>query len=325
MPILQQRPHAGERGVVDGMKNERIIPVTPILLRYQELRRSSQKERLEAAQRLLDRPEEFAAEFGASVSRFASYSNVDDAFYPPNRPNRVPGPTVARTIDLVLRLQCQALLTPSDAANRSTRHNAGPGVIAVPAERLACRYVDREILVQRTTSPATWDDGSRNVGGLRLDLLLVDAEDGTPIVGELKLPGDMDPFFALMQALACAVHLATPHQYERMRRHLPHGHFPDLLQVPRLDVWILSVEAKGVGEGDRPNGRYMGALYDAVESIAPRLLALPEIRRSIRRIAWMRMKAGPTDEQVAEVRWAWEGSPDSAEKRRRKMSSGALL
>ena len=49
------------------------------------------------------------------------------------------------------------------------------------AERLGFRYVDREIASARTTK-----DGS---GGrpLSMDLLLANAEDRTPIVGEVKL------------------------------------------------------------------------------------------------------------------------------------------
>jgi hypothetical protein len=289
--------------MVDGMREERIIPITPIWRRYQRLRRSSQRERLEEAHQLLERPELLAVEFGESVSHFASYSNIGDAFYPPGRPEREPGPVIARTNDLVLRLQRGGLITPQDAGTRRIRHDLGSEVIAVRPEQLACRYVDRELLVQRTTSPAKWDDGSRNVGGLRLDVLLADALDNTPIIGELKLPGDMDPFFALIQALACAAHLATPNQYERMRRHLPDAGFPDPVTLPRLDVWILSVDAV-----ERPRGRYMADLQAAAEAIAPPLLAQPEISRSIRRLAWLAMREDSLHGMTADVLWAWESA-----------------
>ena len=95
----------------------------------------------------------------------------------------------------------------------------------MPAPDLAFEYVDRELLLQRTESPAKWENGAINRGGIRPDILLADLETRTPIVAELKLRGDMDPFYALVQALAGAAHLATSAQYERMRNHLKRGKF----------------------------------------------------------------------------------------------------
>jgi hypothetical protein len=95
---------------------------------------------------------------------------------------------------VVLRLEEQGAVVPTDAPGRLTEAGGAPGVLAVDADLLACDYVDRELLVQRTTSPAEWEDGRLNRGGVRLDVVLADAADRTPVVGELKLPGDMDPF-----------------------------------------------------------------------------------------------------------------------------------
>jgi hypothetical protein len=172
---------------------------------------------------------------------------------------------------------------------------------------LACDYVDRELLVQRTSSPAKWADGSSNVGGLRLDLLMADTADRTPIVGEIKLPRDMDPFFALVQGLACAAHLATSNQYRRMQQHLPSGRFPDLDDAPRLDVWVLIVEPRIGRAGHGSTGRYVADLRHTAEALAPRLLAQPGLR-AIRRIAELEMKPHGPDAVVSEVHWAWERS-----------------
>ncbi len=220
---------------------KRIIPITPIMRRYQALRKMSQQQRLVQAKRLVDHPAELADEFAASVARFRHYNNVDEPFYPPERAARDFAEDVKRTNDVVLRLADQRHLIPMDALGRHNGHDAGPSVSAVPAAQLAMDYIDRELLVQRTTSPAEWEDGTPNRGGVRLDVLFADATDRTPIVGELKLPGDMDPFFALVQALACTAHLATPNQYERMRRHLHDANLPELSGPPRLDVCVLLV------------------------------------------------------------------------------------
>jgi hypothetical protein len=155
--------------------------------------------------------------------------------------------------------------------------------------------------VQRTTSPAEWEDGTRNLGGIRLDVLLADAADRTPVVGELKLPGDMDPFFALIQALACAAHLATPHQYERMRRHLHRGKTA-LTEPPRLDVDVLFVDPAGHQPGQRPKGRYLPALRLAAEALAPKLLAHDALSQSVRRIAGLDLALDDT----GTVHWPWE-------------------
>jgi hypothetical protein len=308
------------------MSVERIIPVTPIWRRYQDLRTSAQRDRLKEAQWLLQYPEVLANEFAESVMHFASYANSEEAFYPPERAKRrYDEGGINRTNDLVLRLEHQQRLAPTDAPNRMNKHDAGTTVTDVPARLLACDYVDRELLVQRTTSPARWEDGSSNGGGLRLDVLLADSADRTPIVGELKLPGDMDPFFALVQALACAAHLATRPQYERMRRHLTRGKFPDLTAAPRLDVWVLFLEAPAHRPGQSPKGRYMANLQSAAEALAPLLLAQDAIQHSVRRIAGLGMKPDVSGLVVPEVYWAWGPSGDerTAERGAERSSTGS--
>jgi hypothetical protein len=286
----------------------RIIPVTPIWRRYQELRKLSQQDRLVEARRLVEHPEELATEFAESVAHFASYANLDDPFYPPARAQREFAEGIERTNDLVLRLEKQKRLVPTDAPGRRTEHDAGATVTAVPSSQLACDYVDRELLVQRTTSPAHWADGRRNIGGLRLDVLLADSTDRTPIVGELKLPGDMDPFFALVQGLACAAHVATSQQYERMRRHLARGNFPERTAAPRFDVWVLFLDEPGYHPRQPPKGKFMPGLQTAAETLAPRLLAQDATNTSLRRIAGVGVTLECSGTVTSEVRWAWSRS-----------------
>jgi hypothetical protein len=169
-------------------------------------------------------------------------------------------------------------------------------------------YVDRELLIQRTTSPAEWEDGTHNRGGVRLDVLLAYAANRTPIVGELKLPGDMDPFFALIQALACAAHLATPNQYERMRCHLHRGRLPELSAAPRLDVCVLFVDPPDYDPAQPPKGRYMPDLKTAAETLAPKLVAEDALAETVRRVAGLAMAVDDAGTVSAEVRWAWERS-----------------
>lgn len=305
------------------MNSSRIIPITPIWDRYLRLRNRSQQARLAEARRLIEYPEELATEFAVSVAHFDSYVNIQDGFYPSKRPNHAFAKELKSTKDLILRLKEQNRIVHTDAPNRLTKHDVGTAVTAVPASSLACDYVDRELLVQRTTSPAQWEDGSRNVGGLRLDLLLADSADRTPVVGELKLPGDMDPFFALIQALACAAHLSTRPQYERMRQHLKHGDFPQLTAAPRLDVWVLFVDPPGYQPGQPQKGRYMADLSRAAETLAPRFLAQDAIGGSVRRIAGVRMKLDRSGTVASEVHWAWGRSGESTNSGARGLDLGA--
>jgi hypothetical protein len=283
------------------------IPTTPLVRRYRDLGPMSQAQRLAQAREVLEQPELLAAEFAASVERFLAYDNVREHFYPPTRPVWQAGAIVERTNDVVLALRDRGGLDPIDAPDRVTDHDAGPGVTAVQAGDLACDYVDRELVVQRTTSPAAWDDGASNRGGgTRLDVLLADRADRTPIVGELKLPGDRDPYYALVQALTCASNLATPNQYARLRAHLRAGRFPARESPPRLDVFVLVVEEPG-REGLPPKGRYANDLKLAAEALAPRLLVQPAITRYVRRIATVRLV--PVDRvTAAHVRLAWEAA-----------------
>jgi hypothetical protein len=290
------------------MSAKRIIPITPVMRRYKALRKMSQQERLDEASRLVAHPAELADEVAASVAHFTPYCNLNEHFYPPDRAEREFGDDVKRTNDLVLRLAEQQRVVPVDAPERLTTHDAGQSVAAVPSAQLAMDYVDRELLVQRTTSPAEWEDGTHNRGGVRLDVLLADAADRTPVVGELKLPGDMDPFFALVQALACAAHLATPNQNERMRRHLPRASFPEQSGAPRLDVCVLFVDPPDYDSAQPPRGRYMAGLKAAAETLAPTLLAQDALATTVRRIAGLAMNLDDAGRVTAEVRWAWQRS-----------------
>src|SRR3954466_3345447 len=72
------RPSTNRRRVMDCRGVRRVIPVTPIMRRYQRLRKCPQEERLAEAHLLLRDPTELAQEFASSVTHFLSYWNVED-------------------------------------------------------------------------------------------------------------------------------------------------------------------------------------------------------------------------------------------------------
>lgn len=290
-----------------------LIPVTPIMTCYRALRASNQEERLAMATRFRTDPSELAELFAESVRQFWDYDQSDHPFYPHRKKSHIASQKVKATKDIVLPLQGARRITPTDAKGRLRTHEADARITPVPAEALAFQYVDRELLLQRTRSPAKWSDGHKNGGGLRLDILLADAKTKTPVAAELKLPGDMDPFFALVQALACAAHLATRNQQRRMCDTLPDGNLLTNSDPPATDVFVLYV--KPPGHKDKPpRGKFMPQLHAAVENLAPRLLALDELASSVRRIAGIEIKRRGKSIS-AEVGWAWERPP-------RRRSSG---
>jgi hypothetical protein len=269
-----------------------------LLKRYRCLREKGQAARLKEAASILSDPRLFVDEFARSVQRFAVYDNAAEHFYK-KRPEHQAGPGLVRTPDVSLRLEQQRSLEPLDAADRL--RGAGGPVVDVPARALAVEYVDRELLIHRTTSPSHWDDKARNVGGLRLDLLLASVHGRWPVVAELKTPDDMDPFFALIQVLACAAHLATPNQYERLRRHLPSGRFPPADGWPQLDVYVLTVKPELEGRH-----RYQSKLREAAEKLAARLLAFDDVARSVRRIVELRLRLDEDAQLEGAVRFGYE-------------------
>jgi hypothetical protein len=170
-----------------------VIPITPLYLRYRALRSADQAERLRYARDVLANPAWLAEEFVTTVLRFGEYDNADQHFYS-KRDAHTFGASLEATKDLVLRLEALPSVTAVDAGDRQIGGTGHPDVTDVPAPDLAFEYVDRELLLQRTESPAKWENGAVNRGGIRPDILLADLQTRTPIVAELKLPGDMDPF-----------------------------------------------------------------------------------------------------------------------------------
>jgi len=174
------------------------IPLTEMVDLYRELKGFSQKERLAWGRSTLKKPAPLAARFARSVEQFESFDNRDERFH---ESKRKPLPKRPRTISG----------TPSLAALLPKR-----GPIEVPGNpALSCDYVDRELVVARTTGGAKFTDGGSASTALRLDLLLK-STDGVPVIGEVKIAMDKDPVFALVQLLTLAAHLATPNQRQRL-------------------------------------------------------------------------------------------------------------
>ena len=100
-------------------------------------------------------------------------------------------------------------------------------------------YVVRE-LDPRNTRQGVFENGgsAKGTGAGGIDLLLAHATDGIPIVGEVKIGRDTNPFYGLVQALMYAVELCTPEQQKRLAGSF-RERFADLTGTPRADVYLL--------------------------------------------------------------------------------------
>ena len=193
------------------------IPYPALTRRFVELDRKSSAQRLAAAR--ATPADELAAEFDASVHAFETFDN-EEPFFPANE-NRdgVKNPkSDTRTYGWAMAMK----RTPT---------------IEVEGDRtLDFRYVEREVIPTRTEHRRPFevpDDGHH----VRIDLLLANAHTGRPILAELKIAADKDPFTALIQALAAAAQCVSPAQRRRLARleRAPPGFDVDAL----IDVYVL--------------------------------------------------------------------------------------
>lgn len=85
------------------------------------------------------------------------------------------------------------------------------------------KYVTYELNPRRTSGRAIFDNGlpaaSSGLGGI--DVLLRSPE-GAPVIGEIKIKDDADPFYATIQSLTYAIETATLHQLDRIRKYGVH-------------------------------------------------------------------------------------------------------
>jgi hypothetical protein len=138
---------------------------------------------------------------------------------------------------------------------------------------LAFRYVDREISPLRTT-------GTGRSARRSLDLLLVNANDGLPILAELKIAADKPSYSALVQILALAADLVTQPQLQRLRTHYPDGGFTWPDSGPYVDLYVIAHEVPA-------RGKYRATLLDATRAIVAKLNTDPGFTTSVRRIAYL--------------------------------------
>lgn len=248
-----------------------LIPRTDIELLYKDVckRPGGPQTRLDWAARE-DPVERLAAAFARSIEQLQDYEN-DEPFRDPRTKAKTEADVddAGNTISVALRLKKQ-------------------GRLEAPGDDTAVyRYVEREVVAQRTTGGARFDDprqeladGGRASSAMKVDLLL-EAEDGAPAVGEIKIREDKDPICALIQVLAAAALLSTESQRARLDEH--HNLRTDGL----IDAVILLVQF--------PDRAPMQEARDRAGAIAAALLEDPRVNAHVRRIVAFEATADATE------------------------------
>ena len=147
---------------------EIVIPKTPILFRYQRLRKATGGHVTVSTTR---------GTFWSTPSSSLRSSQQASAI---SRHMRMPitTSTTPRTGKAMKRPQGSSVMPSPDGFGtmvptrarrqfrpRTSMEDPGARLIDVDASALGLEYVGSEVLLQQTRSPAHWDDGSRNVGG----------------------------------------------------------------------------------------------------------------------------------------------------------------
>ncbi|MFN2470815.1 MAG: hypothetical protein ABR583_07450 [Gaiellaceae bacterium] len=253
---------------------------TPLARLYDFMRVMSQKERLELARWIAEKPELFNEWSRRSLKFYGDhFSNADEPFHPPRElPPADSVTAISRGYDLAVVLADQP---------------RGRWWEVEDAPELRFRFVDYELPPTRKTAQARLPGEAASGPGMRADLLLV-GEDGVPIVGEVKSATaknyDTDPVLALVQGLTACAQLLSPQQMERLENAYPFAQFRTECV---LDLFIFIVKPEQAARATHQQN-----LYEVAKTLAPVLAA----ERSVpaRRIAFIEARwNGRLDLQLA--------------------------
>ncbi len=248
------------------------IPLTDLRSLYGmfDLFSSMECQRAMAEEALRDNnPGILAEKFQKSVERFSRYSNIEEPFYPGSSARKeLPDPAQIDSIDGGLSLT--AFLKSAASAQ----------VIDNP--NLDFCFVERELVPARTTGNAVFENDEPSIRVRRLDWLLANAQDRLPIITELKVGNDKNPFYALMQVLMYAAELATPNQLTRLQRH-----YPDRFSIPASDGTAHGpvLDAYIVLSNYNSRSGIRQEILETTNQLCQRLVGEKAISKYIRRIA----------------------------------------
>ena len=214
-------------------------------------------------------PGRLAQRFRTSVEQFSVYRNVREPFHHGREPFE------EREVDEV---------SSTEDLTSLLVHRMGKVGSVINDAQLSFSFVDREIVPTRTTGKARFWDGRPANHGKRLDWLLANAQDRQPIIAEVKVNDDMNPFYASVQTLMYAAELATHSQARRLAENyanqfrLPNGEEDNDELEPPVDVYLVLC-------GYNRRSRERREILRLTETLWKYLMEQPAVTAHIRRAA----------------------------------------
>jgi hypothetical protein len=207
------------------------IPTPALTSRYLNLKDLPSAARLRQAEAA--EADDLAAEFKAAVADFQEFSALPTRTFYDQDPD----------------LRDQNKSAKSDTRTYGWGMAMKKGAVSVDGDPdLNFAYLDREIVPTRTKP-------GRKGPKLEVDLVLANVMTGRPIVSELKIASDKDPYTGLVQALAGAAQMISDSQRERLDEHAGRdgvskwfaGPLATKEQEPKIDVYVLLADFPEVG------------------------------------------------------------------------------
>jgi hypothetical protein len=165
-----------------------------------------------------------------SKKHFAEYENVDEPFLPDDLSHRqIPSKNV------------ETILSTPDVISVLQERNPE---IVVDDSDYNFKYIQREVPTYRTTNAKSEVGviGKSGAGGI--DFIGFNCKHHLPILGEIKVKGDQNTFYALIQLLTYLSELSTPKQIERIDKTNPFENISGFSSKRSFYLYILLVFTK---------------------------------------------------------------------------------
>jgi hypothetical protein len=160
-----------------------------------------------------------------SKKHFAEYANIDEPFLPDDLDHRksLPDPD-----------KVDAISTTSDVISVFQERNPE---IDVGDSNYSFKYIQREVPTYRITN--TKSKAGRKSGSGGIDFIGFNCKNHLPILGEIKVEGDQNTFYALIQLLTYLSELSTPKQIERIIKKNPFENISEFQSKKSFYLYIL--------------------------------------------------------------------------------------
>lgn len=167
-----------------------------------------------------------------SKKDFSEYDNIDEPFLPKNLNHRksLPDPdkieTFSSTTDVISVLQ-----------KRNPEIDVGDSGYNF-------KYIQREVPTYRITNTKSKAGRKSGAGGIDFIGLSCNEDNKLPILGEIKVAGDQNAFYALIQLLTYLSELYTPNQIKRIVETRLFGNDYNFIPSTSFYLYILLVIKK---------------------------------------------------------------------------------